>query len=80
MLWYQHGPFEAYGAIGRWDDVMALAEANLRNAPNLEESHYWRGRALAARGDLAGARAAWSRALELNPFLAPAREALEEIR
>jgi tetratricopeptide (TPR) repeat protein len=77
MLWYQFGPFEAYAAVGRWDDVMALADANLRNAPNLEESHYWRGRALAAKGDEDGARQAWRRALELNPNLTPAKTALE---
>ena len=27
MLWYQMGPFEAYAAVGRWDDVRALAAA-----------------------------------------------------
>jgi hypothetical protein len=75
MLWYQFGPFEAYAAEGRWDDVLALADANLANAPNLEESHYWRGRALDALAR-PGARAAFERALALNPGYAPAREAL----
>jgi tetratricopeptide (TPR) repeat protein len=76
MLWYQLGPFEAYAAVARWDDVRALAEANLRNAGNLEESHYWRGRALAASGDIVGARRAWQRALALNPLFEPARRSL----
>ena len=76
MLWYQFGPFEAYAAAGRWDDVIALADANLRNAPNLEESHYWRGRAMDARGDTDGARAAWRRAVDLNPLYPAPREAL----
>jgi tetratricopeptide (TPR) repeat protein len=76
MLWYQHGPFEAYAGVGRWPDVLALAEANLRNAGNLEESLYWRGRARAAQGDPAGARADFQRALTLNPGFAPAAAAL----
>lgn len=79
MLWYQFGPFEAYAATGRWQDVSALAEANLRNASNLEESHYWRGRAAAAAGDLRAAAAAFERALRLNPNFDPAFEALAEL-
>jgi cytochrome c-type biogenesis protein CcmH/NrfG len=76
MLWYQFGPFEAYAALGRWQDVSALAEANLRNAPNLEESVYWLGRAAAARGDLETAAAGFRRALRLNPGFLPAGTAL----
>ena len=72
MLWYQFGPFEAYAAIGRWPDVIALAEANLRNASNLEESHVWLGRAAAANGDRAGALTAFDKALRYHPGFAPA--------
>jgi tetratricopeptide (TPR) repeat protein len=79
MLWYQHGPFAAYAAEDRWSDVMALADANLRNAPNLEESHYWRGRALQAQGDTDAAVVAWQKALELNPGYAPAKAALDSL-
>lgn len=81
MLWYQFGPFEAYAATGRWTDVIALAEANLRNADNLEESHYWLGRAAEAVGDRSTALGAYDRALGLNPGFAPAaaaRAALSE--
>lgn len=79
MLWYQHGPFEAYAAAGRWDDVAALAGANLANAPNLEESLYWRGRARAAAGDADGAAADWRQALELRPGFPEAGAALAGI-
>lgn len=75
MLWYQFGPFEAYAATGRWADVIALAEANLRNADNLEESHYWLGRAAEAAGDRSTALSAYDRALGLNPGFAPAAAA-----
>ncbi len=76
MLWYQFGPFAAYAAQGRWSDVAALAEANLANAPELEESWTWLGHARQAAGDEAGAIAAWRRATALNDLYAPAREAL----
>jgi tetratricopeptide (TPR) repeat protein len=76
MLWYQFGPFESYLAVGRHDDVIALADTNLRNAGNLEESHYWRGRALAATDRPDAARQAFQRALNSNPNFAPARQAL----
>lgn len=76
MLWYQFGPFEAYLAMGRHDDVLALADATLAVVADIEEVHYWRGRALAALGDRSGADLAWQRALALNPTFAPAQVAL----
>ena len=34
MFWYQFGPFEAYLAQGRYQDVIALAEAGMEDAAN----------------------------------------------
>ncbi|MFQ5855870.1 MAG: tetratricopeptide repeat protein [Anaerolineae bacterium] len=76
MLWYQFGPFEAYFNVGRYDDVLTLAAANLRNASNLEESHYWRGRTLQTLGHTEEARRAFERALRFNPNYTAARQAL----
>jgi tetratricopeptide (TPR) repeat protein len=76
MLWYQFGPFEAYLAEGRLSDVMALANANLQQANDLEESHYYRGRALQAQGQLAAARAEFQTAVKLSPRYAAAVAAL----
>ena len=76
MLWYQFGPFRAYYETGRHDEVIALADATLRTAKHVEELFFWRGLAQKAQGDLAGARASWERALELNPNYADARAAL----
>ena len=74
MLWYQFAPYEAYGAVGRWDDVLALADATLARVSNLEESLYWRGRARDANGDTEGAMRDWKRAIEINPlYQDPAR-------
>jgi|DewCreStandDraft_1066081.scaffolds.fasta_scaffold00011_75 tetratricopeptide (TPR) repeat protein len=76
MLWYQFGPFQAYEAVGRWQDILNLTAYNLRTAANLEESHYFRGRALQALGRPAEARQAFQAALRYNPHFAPAAEAL----
>jgi tetratricopeptide (TPR) repeat protein len=76
MLWYQFGPFRAYYETGRHDEVIALADATLRTAQHVEELFFWRGLAQQAQGDLPGARAAWERALELNPNYTDARSAL----
>lgn len=76
MSWYQFGWLEAYLAVGRYDDVLALADATLKSNPYSEEMYYYKGRALAARGDLEAARAQYQMALERNPNFLPARQAL----
>lgn len=76
MLWYQFGPFEAYLAVGRAQDVVALADKVNAVTTSIEEIHYWRGRGLEALGDSAGAAQAFRTALELNPKFAPAQQAL----
>jgi len=79
MLWYQFGPFSAYYHVGRYDEVIALADATLRVTTHVEELHYWRGRALAARGDATAGAASLRRALELRPNYPEAIEALEAL-
>lgn len=66
MLWYQFGPFEAYHAVGRYDEVIALVDATLRRVQDVEELHFWKGQALLAQGDLTGARRSFARAAQLN--------------
>jgi tetratricopeptide (TPR) repeat protein len=79
MIWYQFGPYEAYYAVGRYEDVIALADETLRIANNLEESYYWRGKARQALGDIAGARADFQAALRYHEGWAPALEALDAL-
>lgn len=76
MLWYQFGPYEAYYAAGRYDDVIALTNATLATARNLEESYYWRGKARLAQGDREGARADFKAALRYHEGWEPATLAL----
>ena len=80
MTWYQFGPFEAYYHSGRLDDVLALVRVNMANgARYVEETWYWQGRVLQQRGDVAGARGAYTQSLNLNRFYSAAREALAEL-
>lgn len=77
MTLYQFGPFEAYYEVGRYSDVMALVNANLNNGGEyVEETHYWRGRVLAAQGNAQEAASAYRRALSHNPRFTAARDAL----
>jgi tetratricopeptide (TPR) repeat protein len=76
MLWYQFGPFEAYLRVGRYQEVITLADANLHTSSNLEESYYYRALARRALGDEEGARKDLETALRYNPLYERARQAL----
>lgn len=79
MLWYQFGPYESYYAVGRYDDVVSLANATLATAGNLEESYYWRGKARLAQGDVNGARSDFRAALRYHDGWSQALEALAQL-
>lgn len=80
ITWYQFGPFEAYFYAGRYDDVLALVNANLANgAQYVEETHYWNGRVLAMQGNTQAAAAAFRQALAHNSRYADARAALDRL-
>lgn len=77
MTWYQFGPFESYFHAGRLDDVQALVSVNMGNGARfVEETWYWQGRVMQQRGDLQGARNAYTQAIQLNRFYEEARAAL----
>jgi tetratricopeptide (TPR) repeat protein len=78
-LWYQFTPFEAYYAAGRYQDVLALAEATNKGSGGLEEAYYYHGLALQATGQ-PGAEEDFQMALDYNPNFAPAAEALQGLR
>lgn len=79
MLWYQHRPYMAYYRIGRFQDVVDLANATLetRGGQNVEETYYWLGNALAGQGDALGAGNAYRDALAVNENFAYAQWALD---
>lgn len=78
MMWYQHGPYVAYDALGRSSDVINLATQTISFSiePALEESFYWRGRAKAALSDAAGAAEDLREALKWHPGWNPANDEL----
>jgi tetratricopeptide (TPR) repeat protein len=79
MLWYQYGPFQAYHQVGRYEEVLSLAEATLAHTTSIEEIYFWKGMAHNSLGDLESARQAWERCLELNPNFLPALDALASL-
>lgn len=78
MLWYQFTPYEAYLGAGRLEDVLALAEATIstEGGQTIEETYLYQGRVWEQQGDVEAARAAYSRAISLNPRFAAAAAAL----
>ncbi len=79
MTWYQFGWFEAYLHTGRYDDVLALADATIKVTPNIEEMFYYKGLALQALGNPDAARSQFELALKYNSNFEPARQALAQM-
>lgn len=79
MLWYQFGPYEAYFGAGEYATVIQLATQVLSVTNGLEESRYWRGRAYAALGRAAEARADFEAALKDNANFTRASDALKAL-
>lgn len=79
MLWYQFGPYEAYYEIGRYQDVILLAEITLKDRPYFEESYYYKGLAEAALGNEKQAREDFEKAARFNPNFTLAVSAVEQL-
>lgn len=79
MLWYQFGPFIAYDALGEYQKVLDLSAGILAHTPNIEELHYYRGRAYLALGDADKARAEFELAVQYNPHYAEPVQALADL-
>jgi hypothetical protein len=79
MLWYQFGPFEAYFYTGRYNDVLAMANANLGSTKYVEETYYWQGMVYAAQGDTQNAIYKFNEALKYNSNFFPAQEAKAQV-
>ncbi|MEM7111585.1 MAG: C39 family peptidase [Chloroflexota bacterium] len=80
MLWYQFGPYEAYYQVGRYEDVILLADVTLKDRPYFEESFYYKGLARQAQGDFASAEALFNDAIGFNPRFQPAAAALASLQ
>ncbi|MCB0005463.1 MAG: C39 family peptidase [Anaerolineales bacterium] len=81
MLWYQFRPYTAYMKVGRYQDMLDLANATLETSggQNVEETYLFRGHANAYLGNFAQARADYQKALDLNSNFYPAQIALDSL-
>ena len=78
MMWYQTGPYFAYYFVGRYQDVINLATQTLDSMSEsvLEESFYWRGRALLATGEQDAAIEDLKSCLKAHPGFDPCEQEL----
>jgi tetratricopeptide (TPR) repeat protein len=81
LMWYQSGPYAAYYHVGRYQDVVKLADITFQwvGQPVLEESYYWRGMAFEALGNLTRAIADLQKAAALNPYFNLPRQELNKL-
>jgi tetratricopeptide (TPR) repeat protein len=78
FLWYQFTPFEAYLQVGRYDDVIELADSVLAKK-RTEEPFYYKGLAYSRRGDVDEARRQFTQALHFNENYTAAQMALDAL-
>ncbi|HRL13468.1 MAG TPA: C39 family peptidase [Aggregatilineales bacterium] len=81
MLWYQFGPFEAYNAVGRYNDTLQLAQRNLNDGGGqyVEETFYYGAVARQGLGQIDRAVDNLRGALAFNPNFTPATELLNAL-
>lgn len=81
IVWYQFRPYTAYMRVGRYQDMIDMADATLttQGGRNVEETYLFKGHALALQGDAQGAIEAYEQAIRLNEFFYPAQWALDSI-
>jgi tetratricopeptide (TPR) repeat protein len=82
MMWYQFGPLEAYNAVGRYQDTLALTNANLNDGGGqwVEETFYYAGVAREQMGETRRALENYRQAVFLNGNYSRARQALERLQ
>lgn len=81
IVWYQFRPYIAYMKVGRFQEMIDLADTVLetQGGRNVEETYLYKGHALAFLGDGPGAVDAYEQALRLNENFYPAQWALDAI-
>jgi hypothetical protein len=83
MLWYQFGPYEAYNAVGRYQDVLDLAHVQLKEpgtSQYIEETYYYAGVAREGMGDAARALSNYQQAVQIDPNFTPAKTARDRLQ
>jgi len=80
MFWYQYGAFEAYYNVGRYEDIIALAQEVIATTPGVEEVYYYIGLAAEALGDFSRAANNYQVAVWRNENFTLAVEALARVQ
>jgi hypothetical protein len=82
MFWYQFGALDAYIAVGRYDDVITIAQQNLNDGGGqyVEETYYYGGLAREGLGQADRALGNYNTAIEFNPNFTPAIEARDRLQ
>lgn len=83
MLWYEFSPFEAYLAVGRYEDVIYLADQQINVAGDeisIEEWYYYAGQAYEAQGNKDRAMLNYEVAVVRNTNFVEAAERLQALR
>ena len=82
MFWYQFGALDAYIAVGRYNDVIAIVQANLNDGGGqyVEESYYYGGLAREGLGQTDRALSNYNAAIQFNPNFTPAIEARNRLQ
>ncbi len=81
MLWYQHGPFEAYLEVSRYQDVLDLADEVFKESGGrtIEEIWLHQGHAQAQLQDFEKALASYNQAVKLNENFFPAQLSRDQL-
>lgn len=79
MMWYQFSPYEALLQVGRFDEVIDLANSTLQTTEYVEETYYYKGRAYEYQGNYVAAYDEYSAAVEFNPNYTQAHAALRRV-
>lgn len=83
MLWYEFGIFDAYLAVGRYEDVITLANVQIANAGDeisVEEWYYYAGRAYEGLGNTERALVNYQLAVTRNNNFTEAAEYLTALQ
>jgi hypothetical protein len=82
MMWYQFGPFEAYYQVGRYNDILLLAQASFTDGGGhfVEETFYYAGLAREALGEQQRALDNFNQAVFLNRNYDEARVARDRLQ
>jgi tetratricopeptide (TPR) repeat protein len=83
MLWYEFSPFEAYLAVGRYEDVIYLVNQQINVAGDeisIEEWYYYAGQAYEALGNRERAMINYEVAVVRNTNFTEAAERLQALR